>query len=302
MTFFDNFFSKNHKTKIRIINYGQVDCTSFSHYTFTGKERDSETGYGYFGARYMDHELMTMWLSVDPMADKYPGISPYAYCAWNPVKLVDPDGMEIIIPGKTSISYSIGMSTNGLSGFQKRVVKSLNKIGQTSIGKELLTDLCDSKNKFYIKKGSNGFEHDDSQKAYKNQYTSDPDLKSKYDAIKARKEDAFEGGSGGTIFWTGKGEILPTTKGGQRNKITDLAHELFHAMDANHGRLDDRLVDGVSISDWQAVYNENILRGQMRAPLRTHYVVGVHEDGRYSCGLGPSMINSDGKPVKPSWR
>ncbi len=62
---------------------------------FTGKERDEETGYGYFGARYMDHELMTMWLSVDPMSDKYPSISPYAYCAWNPVKLVDPDGEEI---------------------------------------------------------------------------------------------------------------------------------------------------------------------------------------------------------------
>ena len=27
-------------------------------------------------SRYMDHELMTMWLSVDPMADKYPNISP----------------------------------------------------------------------------------------------------------------------------------------------------------------------------------------------------------------------------------
>ena len=37
---------------------------------------------------------MTMWLSVDPMADKYPSISPYAYCAWNPVKLVDPDGND----------------------------------------------------------------------------------------------------------------------------------------------------------------------------------------------------------------
>ena len=36
-----------------------------------------------------------MWLSVDPMADKYPSISPYAYCAWNPIKLVDPDGREI---------------------------------------------------------------------------------------------------------------------------------------------------------------------------------------------------------------
>ena len=60
------------------------------------EQRDGETGYGYFGARYMDHELMTMWLSVDPMADKYPSISPYAYCAWNPVKLVDPDGKETI--------------------------------------------------------------------------------------------------------------------------------------------------------------------------------------------------------------
>lgn len=27
-----------------------------------------------------------MWLSVDPLVDKYLWISPYAYCAWNPVK------------------------------------------------------------------------------------------------------------------------------------------------------------------------------------------------------------------------
>ena len=65
-------------------------------YTFTGKERDEETGFGYFGARYMDHDLMTMWLSVDPMADKYPNISPYAYCAWNPMRLVDLDGNEAV--------------------------------------------------------------------------------------------------------------------------------------------------------------------------------------------------------------
>ena len=58
----------------------------------TGKERDSETGFSYFGARYYDSDLMTGWLSVDPMADKYPGLSPYAYCAWNPIRLVDPDG------------------------------------------------------------------------------------------------------------------------------------------------------------------------------------------------------------------
>lgn len=79
--------------------------------TFTGKERDSETGYGYFGARYMDHELMTIWLSVDPMADKYPSISPYTYCAWNPVKLVDPDG-EKITYSKLLLSKSIPQVNN----------------------------------------------------------------------------------------------------------------------------------------------------------------------------------------------
>jgi len=36
-----------------------------------------------------------MWLSVDPMSDKYPSMSPYNYCANNPMKLIDPNGMEI---------------------------------------------------------------------------------------------------------------------------------------------------------------------------------------------------------------
>ena len=80
-----------HKTE----GVNRTQTMRFYPFVFTGKERDEETGYGYFGARYMDHELMTMWLSVDPMADKYPSISPYAYCAWNPVKLVDPDGREV---------------------------------------------------------------------------------------------------------------------------------------------------------------------------------------------------------------
>ena len=63
-------------------------------FPFTGKERDRETGFSYFGARYYDSDLSGLFLSVDPMADKYPSLSPYAYCAWNPVKLVDPDGCD----------------------------------------------------------------------------------------------------------------------------------------------------------------------------------------------------------------
>ena len=82
---------------IMMVNPSIQGSTGHSErFTFTGKERDEETGFGYFGVRYMDHELMTMWLSVDPLADKYPSISPYAYCVWNPVKLTDPDGMDTL--------------------------------------------------------------------------------------------------------------------------------------------------------------------------------------------------------------
>ena len=32
------------------------------------------------------------WLTLDPLANKYYGISPYAFCANNPINFVDPDG------------------------------------------------------------------------------------------------------------------------------------------------------------------------------------------------------------------
>ena len=93
-TFAGFVFTDEEKASGFLDSKAQRKCL-FSGFVFTGKERDEETGYGYFGARYMDHELTTMWLSVDPMADKYPSISPYAYCAWNPIKLVDPNGDTI---------------------------------------------------------------------------------------------------------------------------------------------------------------------------------------------------------------
>ena len=65
-------------------------------YTFSAKEKDSETGLSYFGSRYYSSDL-SIWLSVDPMASKYPSLSPYVYCANNPVKLVDPNGEKIWI-------------------------------------------------------------------------------------------------------------------------------------------------------------------------------------------------------------
>ena len=61
-------------------------------YTFSAKEKDSETGLSYFGSRYYSSDL-SVWLSVDSMSGKYPSTSPYAYCRNNPLILYDPNGM-----------------------------------------------------------------------------------------------------------------------------------------------------------------------------------------------------------------
>ena len=86
----------------------QYRSTSYSaRYTFSGKERDEESGFSYFGSRYYN-SAYSIWMSVDPMSDKYPNMSPYAYCGNNPVKCVDPRGEEIgpIWPKKGVNTYS----------------------------------------------------------------------------------------------------------------------------------------------------------------------------------------------------
>jgi RHS repeat-associated protein len=63
-----------------------------ARYTFSAKEKDDETSYVYFGQRYYDSDL-SVWLSVDPMSDGRPNLTPYHYCQNNPIMRVDPNGM-----------------------------------------------------------------------------------------------------------------------------------------------------------------------------------------------------------------
>jgi RHS repeat-associated protein len=80
----------------------KYDCTpSFVRlaYKFTGKERDTESGNDYFGARYYASS-MGRWMSPDP---KQPSVkhlanpqkwNKYAYVLNNPLAMFDPDGQE----------------------------------------------------------------------------------------------------------------------------------------------------------------------------------------------------------------
>jgi len=63
---------------------------------FTGHERDDEVGLDYMVARRYDPAL-GRFMSADPHADNYPGISPYVYVANNPLLFIDPDGRDYVL-------------------------------------------------------------------------------------------------------------------------------------------------------------------------------------------------------------
>ncbi|MET2997108.1 RHS repeat-associated core domain-containing protein, partial [Flavobacterium columnare] len=68
---------------------------------FNGKELDRETNLTYYGARYLDMKT-SLWLNIDPLAEKFPSWSPYCFVMNNPLRLIDPTGMapeDIIIIG-----------------------------------------------------------------------------------------------------------------------------------------------------------------------------------------------------------
>lgn len=61
-------------------------------YLFNAKEFDEETGMYYYGARYYDPRL-SLWMSTDPMQEKYPNTSGYNYANQNPIVFVDVIGL-----------------------------------------------------------------------------------------------------------------------------------------------------------------------------------------------------------------
>ncbi len=139
------------------------------------KERNIEINYSCFGARYYDSDLSN-WLSVDPMAGKYPSLSPYAYVANNPVMLFDPDGREIRIYYKEKrgigrlferskyITYTPGMNYNGDNNFVSNSVNSLNYIYNNNADVEGIIQQSVSTSEIVKVKKSNSDYYDDANK------------------------------------------------------------------------------------------------------------------------------------------
>ncbi|MDR1791821.1 MAG: RHS repeat-associated core domain-containing protein [Bacteroidales bacterium] len=81
-----------------VVNEYNIDWSSgqVPDFKFNGKELDEENGMYYFEHRY--HAPPT-FISRDKYFDLYPFISPYVYCANNPLKYIDPTGNLIQIIG-----------------------------------------------------------------------------------------------------------------------------------------------------------------------------------------------------------
>lgn len=103
---------------------------------FTGKEDqapDFHFGITDFGARPYSPSL-SRWLTPDPLAEKYYDVSPYSYCAGDPVNLVDPDGTTITISAtledgtKETFTYSANAEYTGNNAFIAKSVNLLNEV------------------------------------------------------------------------------------------------------------------------------------------------------------------------------
>ncbi|WP_421497727.1 RHS repeat-associated core domain-containing protein [Flavobacterium columnare] len=130
------------------IAFGEVlfeeHSSSFSMpYLFNGKELDRETNLSYYGARYLDMKT-SLWLNIDPLAEKHPNQSPYLFCNANPIIYMDPDGRDGIrviddknktitikavyyVQTEKSTYYTTSGKMKTLDGYSAKEVASMQK-------------------------------------------------------------------------------------------------------------------------------------------------------------------------------
>ena len=104
---------------------GIAPSSALPKYAFNAKELDEESGMYYYEARYYQPPT---FISRDPFFEKYFWMSPYAYCANNPVKYVDPSGKVIRVPPFVNTLKSLNAQEKNIIKYDIRfyTAKSVN--------------------------------------------------------------------------------------------------------------------------------------------------------------------------------
>ena len=101
--------------------FGEGTATSNQAYKYNGKELDRMHGLDWYdhGARNYDAAL-PVWTTMDPLAEEYYDLSPYTYCAGNPIACRDENGewINFVIGAAVGAvtDYAVQVATNIASG------------------------------------------------------------------------------------------------------------------------------------------------------------------------------------------
>lgn len=115
--------------KVNYYPFGAEFCdgtanNSVQPYKYNGKEFDGMHGlntYDYGARQY--NPFTARWDRVDPLCEKYYNVSPYNYCGGNPIRFIDPNGMDWYKDSDNTYQYDPNINKN-----------SKLKEGQTYIG------------------------------------------------------------------------------------------------------------------------------------------------------------------------
>ena len=130
-----------------------ANSTNVQPYKYNGKELDVRKGLNWYdyGARQYD-AVLGRWHAVDPLAEKYYEVSPYIYCANDPVKNVDSDGRWFWAAAGAAIDYGFQVYDNyrsGKSGYDAWVgnvnfvsvgLSAINPTGKLKIAKTFIVE------------------------------------------------------------------------------------------------------------------------------------------------------------------
>ena len=88
-----DYYPYGEKVPVTVANTGNTD------YLYTGKEsQQSLFGINWYDSAARFQTTDGIFTGIDPLAEKYYHLSPYAYCAGNPVNMIDPTGMDRVPP------------------------------------------------------------------------------------------------------------------------------------------------------------------------------------------------------------